>query len=74
MSMFGGYSAALSAPATSSPVANNRPTTSTAYANSTAFLGGGSASNVLYIAVVAIILAVALLVVGRFVLKNVRIA
>ena len=74
MSMFGGYSAALGAPATSSPIASNRETTSTVHANSTQFLGGGSASNILYTCVAAILIAAALLVAGRFVLKNVRIA
>lgn len=72
MSMFMGYSPALGSTTSASNVGANRSTPSTANANNTAQLGG-SVNHIVLKASTAIILALALLVVGRFLLANVRI-
>lgn len=70
---FSGYNPALGTMGTASPIANNRATTATAHANSTGALGGTTA-GILTLAVIAILVAAALLVTGRFTLSNIRIA
>jgi hypothetical protein len=73
MSMLGGYSAALPAPTTATPIAGNRPTTSTAQANSTALLGNGGSSSILKWCIIYILVAIVILLWGRWLLRNARI-
>lgn len=70
--LFAGYNPALGSTTSASNVGANRETASTVNANSTAQLGG-SVNHIVLKAGTAIVIALVLLVLGRFLLANVRI-
>lgn len=74
MSMFAPYSPALPSPASAAPIAGNRPTMQTVNQNVTAGLGNGGSGTIVTTAVVAILLAIGVIVAGRFLLNDVRVA